>query len=383
MKQLKKIRSMALCVLLALSLPACSREAKQPDPLPGDAAVSEDLAVSESAPEEAEEDVIDCLTYEVPVFGIAFDCPAAFGTEGKAKVVAEDEVNYSISGEGGSLVLMCSRISSLSRAEELLVLAGKDPSVLYEEFEALDLDSEIASWSAMYQTFDLLGSVSSPDSYGFYYAAVNDSFGEPYAEMGYRYKNYGGFVDDGGDDGGIIQVKLIIVVPEDTDREDFFTLCETVTNSIRFSELKAGGGPARDAAEEPPDGGYEEFPVYEEPLPAEADELPLDIEAYSQYYTHLNAPELQPAYGTNSQIPGDLFQEVIQYIQTGDQCWAQAEYTSASIEKDFAGYDYGMDLDSAIDAYEAACLLLEASGYTDTPLYDYVNCLQVFGPYLG
>ena len=48
----------------------------------------------------------------------------------------------------------------------------------------------------------------------------------------FDYKNYGGFVDDGG----IINLVLIISVPEDTDREDFFTLCETVTNSIRFSE---------------------------------------------------------------------------------------------------------------------------------------------------
>lgn len=34
----------------------------------------------------------------------------------------------------------------------------------------------------------------------------------------------------------IIQISLVILDFEDTDREDFFTLCETVTNSIRFSE---------------------------------------------------------------------------------------------------------------------------------------------------
>ena len=232
MKRLKKIRSIALFVFLALSLSACSKEAKQSNPLPEDSAASADFAVSESAPEEGEKDTIECQTHEVPVFGIAFDCPTAFGTEGESKVVAEDEINYSIDGGDKGLVLMCSRISSLSRAEELLVLAGKDPSILYEGYENLDLDKEIISWRNMHRSFVLLDSFSSSDSCGFSYVATNDSFGDPYTEMGYRYKNYGGFVDDGG----IIQIVLIVTAPEDTDREDFFTLCETVTNSIRFSE---------------------------------------------------------------------------------------------------------------------------------------------------
>ena len=232
MKHLKKIRSIALCVFLALSLSACSKEAKQSNPLPEDSAASADFAVSESAPEEGGKDTIECQTHEVPVFGIAFDCPTAFGTEGESKVVAEDEINYSIDGGDKGLVLMCSRISSLSRAEELLVLAGKDPSILYEDFERLDLADEIISWSGMYQTFNLLDSFSTPESYGFSYTAADDSFGALITELGYRYKNYGGFVDDGG----IIRIVLIVTAPEDTDREDFFTLCETVTNSIRFSE---------------------------------------------------------------------------------------------------------------------------------------------------
>ena len=451
-----------------------------------------------------EEDAIECQTHEIPFFGMEFDCPVAFATEGKSNVVAEDEVHYSIGTEYSAIALMCSRISSLSRTEELFRLAGKDPAILYEEFGRLDLTDEITSWSEMYQTFDLLDSFSSPESYGFSYVATDDSFGEPYTEMGYRYKNYGGFVDDGG----VINIVLLISVPEDTDREDFFTLCETVTNSIRFSEAKAGSGASQDVARDSvPDNAYEEIcwetmqlfweeaplvrnggspdaltrllggnkdllrrlrnpdgildnssgftsewsfqecwvsdtdpstyyaginetrkydlqgleprafahtftlskpssgdhyisaiesddrgtadvsyevlPADDEPIPEEAEALPLDLDAYRQHYTHLNAPELQYTYGINSQIPDDRFQEIIQYIQTGDQCWAQAEYTSASIEKNFAGYDYGMDLDSAIDAYEAACLLLEASEYTDTPLYDYVNRLCVFGPYLG
>lgn len=196
-----------------------------------DTPVKEEVAPGEEAA-PVEEDSIECLTHEVPLFGIAFDCPVAFGTEGKARVIAEDEVNYSIGTEDSAIVLMCSRISSLSRTEELFHLAGKNPAILYEEFERLDLADEITSWSGMYRTFDLLDSFSSPESCGFSYVATDDSFGELNTEMGYRYKNYGGFVDDDG----IINVVLIISVPEDTDREDFITLCETVTNSIRFSE---------------------------------------------------------------------------------------------------------------------------------------------------
>lgn len=206
-------------------------ENKEDTPLKEEDAPGEEVApVEEDAP--LEEDAIECLTHEVPLFGIAFDCPVAFGTEGQSNVVAEDEVNYSIGTEDSAIVLMCSRISSLSRTEELFHLAGKDPAILYEEFERLDLADEITSWSGMYRTFDLLDSFSSPESYGFSYIATDDSFGELNTEMGYRYKNYGGFVDNDG----IINVVLIISVPEDTDREDFFTLCETVTNSIRFSE---------------------------------------------------------------------------------------------------------------------------------------------------
>ena len=195
-----------------------------------DAPAKEDVPAVVDVP--VKEEAIECQTHEIPFFGIAFDCPVAFGTEGEARVVAEDEVSYGISTEDSAVVLMCSRISSLSRAEEIVRLAGKDTAILYEDFETLDLADEITSWSEMYQTFDLLDSFSTPESYGFSYIAAYDFFGELDTEMGYRYKNYGGFVDDGG----IIKLVLLISVPEDTAREDFFTLCETVTNSIRFSE---------------------------------------------------------------------------------------------------------------------------------------------------
>ena len=215
---------------------------KEDVPVEVDAPEKEDVPVEVVAPEKEDvpvevdvpmkEEAIECQTHEIPFFGIAFDCPVAFGTEGEAKVVAEDEVSYGISTEDSAVVLMCSRISSLSRAEEIVRLAGKDPADLYEDFETLDLADEITSWSEMYQTFDLLDSFSTPESYGFSYIAAYDFFGELDTEMGYRYKNYGGFVDDGG----IIKLVLVISVPEDTDREDFFALCETVINSIRFSE---------------------------------------------------------------------------------------------------------------------------------------------------
>ena len=205
-------------------------ENKEDAPEKEDVPVEVDAPVEEDAP--VKEEAIECQTHEIPFFGIAFDCPVAFGTEGEARVVAEDEVSYGISTEDSAVVLMCSRISSLSRAEEIVRLAGKDPADLYEDFETLDLADEITSWSEMYQTFDLLDSFSTPESYGFSYIAAYDFFGELDTEMGYRYKNYGGFVDDGG----IIKLVLVISVPEDTDREDFFALCETVINSIRFSE---------------------------------------------------------------------------------------------------------------------------------------------------
>ncbi len=198
-------------------------ERSEPAETKADAPVEEDALVEEEA-------AIECLTHEIPQFGIVFDCPVAFGTEGESEVFAEDEVQYAIVGNGGVLLLSCSRISSLSRDEERYLLAGKDPTILYEEYESLDITDAITKYRDGLLTFDLLDSFSSPDSYSFYYIGTDDS--EPYSEIGYKYKNYGSFVDEDG----IIQISLLILEFEDMDREDFFTLCETVTNSIRFSE---------------------------------------------------------------------------------------------------------------------------------------------------
>ena len=463
---------------------------------------SEPEGTGEAAPVK-EEDAVACLTHEIPQFGMVFDCPVSFATEGKSNVIAEDEVNYSIGTEDSAIVLMCSRISALSRTEELFRLAGKDPAILYEDFERLDLADAITSWSKQYQTFDLLDSFSTPESYGFSYVATDDSLGEPYTEMGYRYKNHGGFVDDGG----IINVTLFISVPEDTDREDFFALCETVTNSIRFSEAKAGGGGPQDASgnsvpdnayeeicwetmqlfweEAPlvrkggspddltrllggnkdllsrlrePDGildnsrgftsewsfqdcwisgtdpntyyagvnetrkydlqglephafahtftlskpssgdhyisaiesddkgtaavSYEVLPAYDEPIPEEAEALPLDFSAYHQHYTHLNAPELQHDYGTNSKIRWDVFNAMIDYITVGDNMWANEELIKASLEEEHGYYGYEMKLESAVHHYNSARQHFENTfpEYKDTPMFEYVNNLCLFGP---
>lgn len=469
---------------------------------------SEPAENKEDAPAEAdmpvkEAEAIECQTHEIPFFGIEFDCPAAFGTEGKSNVIAEDEVNYSIDAGDSAIVFVCSRISSLSRTEEIFHLAGKDPAILYEDFERLDLADEIISWSKQYQTFELLDSFSTPESYGFSYAAADDFFGELITELGYRYKNYGGFVDDGG----IINIVLLISAPEDTDREDFFALCETVTNSIRFSEARAGGGASQDTAgDSVPDNAYEEIcwetmqlfweeaplvrnggspdaltrllggnkdllsrlrnpdgildnssgftsewsfqecwvsdtdpstyyaginetrkydlqgleprafahtftlskpssgdyyisaiesddrgtadvsyevlPADDEPIPEEAEALPLDLDAYRQHYTHLSAPELQPTYGTNSKIPSYVFDTIIPCIKGADLLWADEEFTKATMEKKYGYYDYEMNFEPIITYYDTTRQHFENAfrEYTDTPMFEYVNNLCLFGP---
>lgn len=344
-------------------------------------------------------------------------------------------MEYVIIGEGKVLSFYCSRISSLSEDEERYRLAGKDPSTLYEEYESLDIDDAIIKYKSDLLTFDLLDSFSSPHSYGFYYMGTDDY--EPYSEIGYNYKNYGSFVDEDG----IIQISLVILDFEDTDREDFFTLCETVTNSIRFSGTKAGGAQDADpvpdnayeeicwVSETNPDtyyaaiteirryegleahefahtftlsksssgdhyiseiesddrgaAEYEELPVYDEALPGEAGALPLDLGAYTKRYTHLDAPELRYTYGTNSQIPEQVFVTVINYITSGDSIWAEEEFLKATYESRGV-YDYEMYLDSAVDQYKNAYEFLAGNpaytGYSETPVYKYASNLWLFGP---
>lgn len=132
-------------------------------------------------------------------------------------------------------------------------------SRLYEDFNSLDLDENIATRKATYETFELLNSFSTPDSYGFYYLGT-DSYGDtPAAELSYQYKNHGGFADDGG----VINVYLLIIVPETMDHEEFFALCEAITGSLRWSDGGDSGtstevGGDFDAALEPLEAsGYE------------------------------------------------------------------------------------------------------------------------------
>ena len=60
-------------------------ESKEDAPVKADLPVKADVPMEADAPlkEEdapAEEDAIECRTHEIPLFGIEFDCPAAFGT---------------------------------------------------------------------------------------------------------------------------------------------------------------------------------------------------------------------------------------------------------------------------------------------------------------
>ena len=130
---------------------------------------------------------------------------------------------------------------------------------MYEDFNSLDLDENIATRKATYETFELLNSFSTPDSYGFYYLGT-DSYGDtPAAELSYQYKNHGGFANDGG----VINVYLLIIVPETMDHEEFFALCEAITGSLRWSDGGDSGtstevGGDFDAALEPLEAsGYE------------------------------------------------------------------------------------------------------------------------------
>ena len=52
---------------------------------------SEPEGTGEAAPVK-EEDAVACLTHDIPQFGMVFDCPVSFATEGESNVIAEDEV---------------------------------------------------------------------------------------------------------------------------------------------------------------------------------------------------------------------------------------------------------------------------------------------------
>ena len=238
---MKKFLYTALSITLLLSLAACAKQPASQGPQPESSPADQSAAVSEAAPQESK---AEHPTYQVPIFGIEFDCPADFASDVISNIVSEDEVYFSVNGEAGdrTVSFTCSRIASLKDDVALAALAGVDSTALYEDYQSLDVTAAIASWKEYwYETFELLDSFSTPDSYGFYFAGKNLLRDTDSTELWYVYKNYGGF----GEPNDLIRVDLEIGTPESMGRDDFIALCEAVTNSLRLSE---GGASAADAA---------------------------------------------------------------------------------------------------------------------------------------
>lgn len=213
MYTMKNLLCIILSLSLSLSLSACAREpsAQAPSsqkPRPDSSAPAEQSSpISEPAPRESG---TEYQTYEIPGYGLQFDCPAEFENDVKPTVMSENEALFSVSAEDRVILVSCSRIASVDEWAALASAAGKDGSALYESFKSLDVADAIATRKENCEAFELLDSFSTPDSYGFYYIGT-DSFGDtPAPELSYRYKNYGGFADDGG----IINVQLSIAVPK-------------------------------------------------------------------------------------------------------------------------------------------------------------------------
>lgn len=248
--RMQKLLCIAFSLALLLTFTACGKEAEEEGPKPD--STPQGGASFESEPQG---DRTECQTYSVPVFGIEFDCPADFGGEVKANVVSKDEASFSLSTEDRVILLNCSRIASLKDTAELYNTLGEDVTALYEKYQTLDVNAEIADWrNAGFKTFELLDSFSTPDSYGFYYIGEED-FGDYSTQLGYNYKNYGSF----GEPNDLIRVYLHILAPERMGRDEFTALCETVTNSLRLvqspSENGAPEGGAQASALKPLAGG--------------------------------------------------------------------------------------------------------------------------------
>ena len=235
---MKRLLCIVVSLSLSLSLSACDRGSPE-----------ETAAGGEDIPQESG---VEYQTYRIDPLGIEFDCPVDFGSDVSSTVISENEAFVSVSAEGRHLLAKCTRIAAFDD------FAPYTPG-LYEDFNSLDLDENIATRKATYETFELLDSFSTPDSYGFYYLGT-DSYGDtPAAELSYQYKNHGGFANDGG----VINVYLLIIVPETMDHEEFFALCEAITGSLRWSDGGDSGtstevGGDFDAALEPLEAsGYE------------------------------------------------------------------------------------------------------------------------------
>lgn len=235
MDSVKKLLCVVVSLSLSFSLAACAGESSSAEPEPEKPGTSFAEEIIDTPGDTLHESNTEYQTYQIEPFGIEFDCPSDFGSDIKSTVISKNEAHFSVGAEDRVIFVSCSRIASLDEWAAIAAATGKDSSALYEGFESLNVTDAITSWKTGYEAFELLDSFSGPDSYGFYYIGT-DSIGDaPASELGYRYKNYGSFVDDGG----IINVVLSISAPEAVDQEGFISLCEAVTNSLRLSDRDA------------------------------------------------------------------------------------------------------------------------------------------------
>lgn len=222
---LKRVLCAILSITLLLSLAACAKQSSSQEP-DSSSPADQSAAVSEAAPEEGG---TEYQTYEIPIFGLQFDCPADFGDDVESRVISDDIVSFGVNAEDRIINFGCSRMP----------VSAKD----------LDVAAAIDKWKegGEFKTFELLDSFSTPDSYGFYYIGEDSFEGDLGTQLCYRYVNYGGFVDSGG----VINVGLQIVVPESVDQEAFTAFCEALTSSLRLSDSEA----PPDGAPSGPEGG--------------------------------------------------------------------------------------------------------------------------------
>ena len=246
----KKGLCIALSIALILSFTACKKRDSSD--------AEQDDGVSRAAPQESEPDSeavenSEALqTYQIPGWGIEFECPESFAGDAESNVISEDSVIFSIDAEDSAILascsraailVSCSRAASLDEWAALAEMAGQDSSALYEEFNSLDVTDASVSCRHSFESFELLNSASAPESYKFYFVGTDPLGNPPAPELGFRYKNHGGFVDSGG----VINVEVTATASDTVDRDAFTSLCETVTGSMRLSARDAeDGAPSAD-----------------------------------------------------------------------------------------------------------------------------------------
>lgn len=81
-------------------------------------------------------------------------------------------------------------------------------------------------------------------------------------------------------------------------------------------------------------------------------------------------------------IPSSVLDAIIAYIKAADLLWADEEFTKATMEKKYGYYDYEMNFEPIITYYDTARQTFENTfpQYKDTPMYEYVYNLWLWGP---